>query len=78
MNGMELVERSKPVGLLVLLSCAYESDTHAETDHAHDDHGDDVDYRSLQPLSKSRSAVQVVVAIGCLLLGRLNRLTITS
>ena len=52
-------------------------DTYAETDHAHDDHGNDIDDRSLQPLSKGRSAVQVVVAIGGLVLGRLSRLTIT-
>jgi hypothetical protein len=76
---MELVERSRPVGLLVSVSCACESDTHAETDHAHDDHSDDVDYRSLQPLSECRSAVQVVVATCCSLLGgRLSRLTTTS
>jgi len=74
MNGMELVGRSRPVGLVSVAVDVSWTDTHTETDHAHDDHGNDVDYGPLQPLSKLWSGVQVVVAVGYSFLGWLVRL----
>lgn len=74
---MGLGVRSRPVGGLVLLESLFWS-TYTKTDDTHDYNGDDVDYRSFQPLSKLWSGIQVVMAIGCCLLRWLSRLTSTS
>lgn len=44
--------------------------TYAETDDTHDDHGDDVENGTFEPLTKAWTSVEIVMAISCALLSR--------
>jgi hypothetical protein len=47
-----------------------ECTTYAQPNDTHDDHGNDVEDGAFEPLAKTRSSIEVLVAIGCSLLSR--------